>query len=220
MARVSTTQWCVLGAGVPSLRRDEFRIHGLRALPDRRQIRVKDPKASLAFYQDHFKMQLVNVGRHPEAKFDVYFLSSVPDGTCLPEAGTPEAHRSLQAGEMTALELCVGGTLGRVPPLRYARWRAASWPGGVVRTPSTAESATASAPPHLDPGQDAQLRDRDRRRLCVQQRQRRAAPRLWARRVHRRRHRGVLRGTRECWRQVQEAPGGRRDEEHRVCVGS
>ena len=62
-------------------------------------------------------MQLVNVGRHPEAQFDVYFLASVPDGTSLPEAGTPEAQRSLQAGEMTALELCVGGALDRVPRL-------------------------------------------------------------------------------------------------------
>ena len=69
------------------------------------QIRVKDPKASLSFYQTHFKMELVNVGRHPEAAFDVYFLSSVADGVVRPEAGTPEARRMLQAGEMTALEL-------------------------------------------------------------------------------------------------------------------
>lgn len=43
-------------------------------------IRVKDPKASLSFYQEHFGLTLIAVLKFPEFKFDLYFMASIPEG--------------------------------------------------------------------------------------------------------------------------------------------
>jgi lactoylglutathione lyase len=38
-------------------------------------LRIRDPKASLAFYRDHLGMELIRQRDFEEAKFSLYFLS-------------------------------------------------------------------------------------------------------------------------------------------------
>lgn len=42
-------------------------------------LRVKDPKVSLAFYQDVLGMTLLHTKRYPQAEFDLYFLAKLTD---------------------------------------------------------------------------------------------------------------------------------------------
>lgn len=42
-------------------------------------LRVKDPQASLTFYQDVLGMTLLHTKRFPQAEFDLYFLAKLTD---------------------------------------------------------------------------------------------------------------------------------------------
>lgn len=68
-------------------------------------LRVKDPKASLAFYRDIFGMTLVNELHFAEAKFSLYFLASLPEGTEVPALGTSEAQGFANGSAGCVLEL-------------------------------------------------------------------------------------------------------------------
>lgn len=48
-------------------------------------IRVKDPAKSVAFYRDHFGMQLVSEKHFPSAKFSLYFMATIPAGVTPPK---------------------------------------------------------------------------------------------------------------------------------------
>jgi len=68
-------------------------------------LRIKDPQASLAFYQDKIGMRLLDKLDFTQFGFSLYFLASVSPGEETPEPGTPEAHRYLWSFPGTTLEL-------------------------------------------------------------------------------------------------------------------
>lgn len=68
-------------------------------------LRVKEPKAAVDFFVNHFGMTLIDVKRFPSMSFDLYFLASLPDGASHPEPGTPEANRHLWNFDRTTLEI-------------------------------------------------------------------------------------------------------------------
>lgn len=43
-------------------------------------LRIKDPKASVAYYTANFGMTLIAHLEFPEWKFDLYFLTTLPEG--------------------------------------------------------------------------------------------------------------------------------------------
>lgn len=54
-------------------------------------IRVKDPKASVSFYEKNFGMKLIHKAEMKDAKFDLYFLAfDAPDS---PQAGRARSDR-------------------------------------------------------------------------------------------------------------------------------
>eukprot|EP01012_Entosiphon_sulcatum_P063535 TRINITY_DN9112_c0_g2_i1.p1 TRINITY_DN9112_c0_g2~~TRINITY_DN9112_c0_g2_i1.p1 ORF type:complete len:346 (+),score=62.46 TRINITY_DN9112_c0_g2_i1:21-1058(+) len=66
--------------------------------------RIKDPKLTLPFYQNHFGMTLVDEYHFED--FSLYFLTSIPEGEVYPhKPGTPEAHQFLWNMKGTTLEL-------------------------------------------------------------------------------------------------------------------
>lgn len=69
-------------------------------------LRIKDPKKSVAFYEKHFGMKLVDKLEFPEYKFDLYFMESIPAGTAYNlTPGSDEAHKYLWTMGGTTLEL-------------------------------------------------------------------------------------------------------------------
>ncbi|GMI44275.1 hypothetical protein TrCOL_g12663 [Triparma columacea] len=69
-------------------------------------LRVSDPEASLAFYKDKMGMTLLDKISFPQYSFDLYFLTTLPDGERYSlEVGSPEAHRYLWTYPGTTLEL-------------------------------------------------------------------------------------------------------------------
>ncbi|CAG8544330.1 1084_t:CDS:2 [Ambispora leptoticha] len=65
-------------------------------------IRVKDPVASLQFYQDVLGMKLINRADYESGKFTLYFLAYVPEGE-LPEA--EQARKAYTFNREAVLEL-------------------------------------------------------------------------------------------------------------------
>ncbi len=49
--------------------------------------RIKDPKASIPFYEHNFGMRLVHSYHFSEDKFSLYFLERPRDGAALPPPG-------------------------------------------------------------------------------------------------------------------------------------
>eukprot|EP00287_Rhodomonas_sp_CCMP768_P031535 CAMPEP_0202854138 /NCGR_PEP_ID=MMETSP1389-20130828/90844_1 /ASSEMBLY_ACC=CAM_ASM_000865 /TAXON_ID=302021 /ORGANISM="Rhodomonas sp., Strain CCMP768" /LENGTH=352 /DNA_ID=CAMNT_0049532713 /DNA_START=30 /DNA_END=1089 /DNA_ORIENTATION=- len=69
-------------------------------------MRVKDPKKSLAFYQDLMGMTLIDKLEFPDMKFDLYFLTTLPKGQEYKFApGSVEAHKYLWTMKGATLEL-------------------------------------------------------------------------------------------------------------------
>eukprot|EP00467_Chlorarachnion_reptans_P002558 CAMPEP_0114538660 /NCGR_PEP_ID=MMETSP0109-20121206/30263_1 /TAXON_ID=29199 /ORGANISM="Chlorarachnion reptans, Strain CCCM449" /LENGTH=300 /DNA_ID=CAMNT_0001722697 /DNA_START=288 /DNA_END=1191 /DNA_ORIENTATION=- len=68
-------------------------------------IRIKDPKVSVAHYQEVYGMRLIDELRFPDMKFTLYFLASMRTNQETPEPGTPEAHVFLWNFPGTVLEL-------------------------------------------------------------------------------------------------------------------
>ena len=69
-------------------------------------LRVKDPVKSLAFYRDTLGMTLVDVLKFPQFDFDLYFLTTLPEGEAYPhEPGTAAAHNYLWSMKGATLEL-------------------------------------------------------------------------------------------------------------------
>jgi len=69
-------------------------------------LRIKDPKKTIPFYQEHFGFTLIDKYDFPEANFSLYFLATLPEGEKIPgEPGTPEAHKYLWNFKGTCLEL-------------------------------------------------------------------------------------------------------------------
>ena len=69
-------------------------------------LRVSDPEASVTFYKDKMGMTLLDKIAFPQYSFDLYFLTTLPDGeTYSLEVGSPEAHRYLWGYPGTTLEL-------------------------------------------------------------------------------------------------------------------
>lgn len=48
-------------------------------------LRVKDPKVSVPFYRDNFGMSVIAEKHFPGAKFSLYFLATLPEGSELPD---------------------------------------------------------------------------------------------------------------------------------------
>ncbi|KAJ1468216.1 Glyoxalase/Bleomycin resistance protein/Dihydroxybiphenyl dioxygenase [Baffinella frigidus] len=69
-------------------------------------LRVKDPKKSVAFYQEHFGMTLIDKIEFPQYKFDLYFMTTIPKGESFSATpGSDEAHKNLWTMDGTTLEL-------------------------------------------------------------------------------------------------------------------
>jgi len=68
-------------------------------------LRIRDPKESVAHYQERYGMRLVDKLDFPDMKFSLYFLASVKNGVQTPEPGTKEAHQFLWNFPGTTLEL-------------------------------------------------------------------------------------------------------------------
>eukprot|EP00386_Alphamonas_edax_P006360 GDKI01020604.1.p1 GENE.GDKI01020604.1~~GDKI01020604.1.p1 ORF type:complete len:330 (-),score=94.37 GDKI01020604.1:18-1007(-) len=67
--------------------------------------RIKDPKVSVPFYEQHFGMKLIHKYDFPADKFSLYFLERPREGTSLPTPGTPESEQYLWTMGGTCLEL-------------------------------------------------------------------------------------------------------------------
>lgn len=68
-------------------------------------LRIKDPKLSVPFYEKHFGFRLIHTYKFDQWGFSLYFLATVPEGTELPEPGTPESAAYLWSMRGTCLEL-------------------------------------------------------------------------------------------------------------------
>eukprot|EP00750_Incisomonas_marina_P029035 INCI703.3.p1 GENE.INCI703.3~~INCI703.3.p1 ORF type:complete len:332 (+),score=52.73 INCI703.3:86-1081(+) len=68
-------------------------------------LRVKDPEASIAFYEKHFGFRLLDKFIFPQWKFGVYFLATARPDETLPEPGTEAAHDFLWNYRGCTLEL-------------------------------------------------------------------------------------------------------------------
>jgi len=69
-------------------------------------MRIKDPKKSLAFYQDLMGMTLIDKLEFPDMKFDLYFLTTLPKGEEYKlTPGTEDAHKYLWSMKGATLEL-------------------------------------------------------------------------------------------------------------------
>jgi len=68
-------------------------------------LRIRDPKESLAYYQENYGMRLLDKIDFPDAKFSLYFLATMKDSEPSPEPGTLAAHKYLWSFEGTTLEL-------------------------------------------------------------------------------------------------------------------
>jgi len=70
-------------------------------------VRVKDAKASIKFYQDHFGMSVVWAKHQPEMGFSIYNMGVFPEGTVLPsDPESEEAHAFVTSTSHTLLNLC------------------------------------------------------------------------------------------------------------------
>ena len=78
----------------------------LRPAWQQSMLRIKDPAASLAFYQDKLGMTLLDKYVFPKWQFSLYFLASMAPGEKYGlEPGTPESHKYLWGTDRVTLEL-------------------------------------------------------------------------------------------------------------------
>jgi len=68
-------------------------------------LRIKDPKLSVPFYQEHFGFTLIHTYDFPQWSFALYFLAILPEGEVVPAPGTPESEEYLWTMNGTCLEL-------------------------------------------------------------------------------------------------------------------
>ncbi len=67
-------------------------------------LRIKDPKVTIPFYEENFGFKLIHSYDFPQWKFALYFMTTVPEGTVLPTAGTAEAEQYLWTMRGTCIE--------------------------------------------------------------------------------------------------------------------
>jgi lactoylglutathione lyase len=69
-------------------------------------IRIKDPNATIPFYEKHFGMKLITKYTFSQWKYSLYFLAILRPGEQVPgEPGSPEANSFLWNYNGTILEL-------------------------------------------------------------------------------------------------------------------
>eukprot|EP00607_Mallomonas_marina_P001948 CAMPEP_0182428278 /NCGR_PEP_ID=MMETSP1167-20130531/21880_1 /TAXON_ID=2988 /ORGANISM="Mallomonas Sp, Strain CCMP3275" /LENGTH=349 /DNA_ID=CAMNT_0024611061 /DNA_START=111 /DNA_END=1160 /DNA_ORIENTATION=+ len=68
-------------------------------------LRIKDPKASVSFYEKNFGFRLIHKYDFPQWSFSLYFLTILPEGETTPEPGTKESETYLWTMPGTCLEL-------------------------------------------------------------------------------------------------------------------
>lgn len=68
-------------------------------------LRIKDPKVSVPYYQNHYGFQLLHQYDFPQWSFSLYFLAILPEGEVAPAAGTKEAEQYLWTFKGVCLEL-------------------------------------------------------------------------------------------------------------------
>jgi len=88
----------------------EFTMAKFLATPHRftwqqTMLRIKDPLASVPFYEENFGMKLIHKYDFPEWKFSLYFMITPPAGVTLPEPGTKAAEDYLWSMDGVCLEL-------------------------------------------------------------------------------------------------------------------
>ena len=77
-----------------------------RASWQQTMLRIKDPVKSVAFYRDVMGMTLIDKLEFPDMTFDLYFLTTLPEGETYPHTpGTDEAHKYLWTMKGATLEL-------------------------------------------------------------------------------------------------------------------
>ncbi|KAJ9463227.1 Lactoylglutathione lyase [Diplonema papillatum] len=79
-------------------------FHKMRPQWQQTMLRVKDPKASIAYYKDNFKFTLIDEYHFPKMGFSLYFLSTMADRYAL-TPGTDEAHDFLWNFKGVTIEL-------------------------------------------------------------------------------------------------------------------
>lgn len=68
-------------------------------------LRIKDPKVSVPFYENHFGFKLIHTYDFPQWNFSLYFLAILPAGQDYPTPGTPESEKFLWSMKHVCLEL-------------------------------------------------------------------------------------------------------------------
>ena len=82
-------------------------------------LRVRNPEASIKFYEQHFGLKLVHKYTFPDWKFDLYFMERPRDAdvASLPKPGTAEAEKYLWSMPGTTLELTYNYESEKGPPM-------------------------------------------------------------------------------------------------------
>lgn len=68
-------------------------------------LRIKDPKVSIPFYEDHFGFTVIHKYDFPQWKFALFFLAILPEGEKSPEPGTKESETYCWTTNHVCLEL-------------------------------------------------------------------------------------------------------------------
>ena len=68
-------------------------------------LRIKDPKVSVPYYENHFGFTLIHKYDFPQWNFALYFLAIIPEGEQLPLPGTADSESYLWSLKGTCLEL-------------------------------------------------------------------------------------------------------------------
>ena len=68
-------------------------------------LRIKDPKISVPFYENHFGFKQIHFYHFPQWNFSLYFLAILPEGATHPEPGTVESEEYLWNFDGVCLEL-------------------------------------------------------------------------------------------------------------------
>ena len=166
-------------------------------------LRVRDPRASVAFYRDRLGMTLLRESHYGD--FSLYFLATLPAGS------VARRHRRRRRADCAAARRAKGKGVNDC----------AARPPGAGSDVGRGEAVPAAAHlpvAHPDPGAYAQPRHGERPDVRAPQRQRGAAARLRARRLPRRRRVRGERGAGGSGRAVPEEARRRVDEGARVCT--
>ncbi|CAM9360092.1 unnamed protein product, partial [Choristocarpus tenellus] len=86
----------------------------------RSMIRVKDPSASLRYYEENYGMQLVDFYHLPALGRSNYYVASLREGDTWPTPGTAEAHKLLFDMKYSCIELQHTHGVEKDPDLRYS----------------------------------------------------------------------------------------------------